>query len=50
MSLQESLEYWPQSESVSSFWVKEHLKDINVKVVEVIYNTHKKESRPFSLD
>ena len=36
--LLESLEFWPQSELVSSKWVNEHLQDNNVRIVEVIYD------------
>ena len=32
----ESLEFWPQSELVSSQWVNEHLQDSRVRLVEVI--------------
>ena len=44
MSTRESLEFWPQSELVSSQWVNEHLQDSSVRLVEVIYDT--KNSRP----
>ncbi len=39
MSTIESLEYWPQSELVSSKWVGEHLQDNSVRIVEVIYDS-----------
>ena len=35
----ETLNYWPQSELVSSKWASEHLKDNTVKIVEVIYDS-----------
>ena len=44
MSTRESLEFWPQSELVSSQWVNEHLQDSSVRLVEVIYDA--KTSRP----
>ncbi len=39
MSTLESLEYWPQSELVSSKWISEHLQDNNIRIVEVIYDS-----------
>lgn len=40
----EPLEYWPQSELVSSQWVNDHLHDDNVRLVEVVYDSKKKNS------
>ena len=39
MSTLKSVEYWPQSELVSSQWVSERIQDNNVKIVEVIYDS-----------
>jgi thiosulfate/3-mercaptopyruvate sulfurtransferase len=44
VSTKESLEYWPQSELVSSEWVKEHQFDNDVKIVEVLYNSDNEQS------
>lgn len=33
------IEYWPQSELVSSQWVNEHLHDNNIRIVEIIYDS-----------
>src|SRR3712207_2970415 len=40
----EPLEYWPQSELVSSQWVNDHLYDNNVRIVEVVYDSKKRKS------
>lgn len=39
----ETLEYWPQSELVSAEWVKKHLQDKDVKIVEVLHHLENKE-------
>ena len=44
MSTRESLEYWPQSELVSSQWVIEHLQDNTIRIVEVIYDSKNRSS------
>lgn len=42
MSIQ-TLEYWPKSELVSSEWIKKHLQDKDVRIVEILYNLDNKD-------
>lgn len=41
----EPLEYWPQSELVNSKWVKDHLHDKNVRLVEDVFDPNNRNSK-----